>query len=282
MDSNITVNWYMHLRVVDTGYTPVPGATVWINDTFGANIDTRVTDGQGWSNFVVVPEYIENWSGYVTYYSPHNVVAWESGRYGVTQPIMAETKVVIVMLEGAGFDLLLKSGWNMISIPVNQGSTLLTDVLAPISGLYNAAQWFDANDVSDPWKHYNINKGGLNDFSDIDRAMGVWLHMKTDAVFPILGPVPIPSQTDIQLTKGWNFVGYPSFTKRTAGNDTGEAFESIAGFVDVVQHFDAFDSGNPWKEWDYGSFTQDDLQFIKPGHGLWIHVNADCIWNVDW
>lgn len=282
MASNITVNWYMHVRVVDTGYTPVSGATVWINDTFGTNIDSRVTDGQGWSKFVVVMEYIESLSGYVTYYSPHNVDAWESGRYGITQPIMSETKVVIVMLEGVGFDLLLKTGWNMISIPVNQSSTLLTDVLAPISGLYNAVQIYNTGDLSDPWKHYHINKGSLNDLSDIDRTMGIWLHMKTDAVFPVLGPVPVPSTTDIQLKKGWNFVGYPSFTKRVAGNESGEAFDSIIGNVDMVQFYDAGDPGNPWKAWDYGSYSQDDLTSIKPGYGLWIHMTADDIWNVDW
>jgi hypothetical protein len=282
VNSNITVNWYMHVRVVDTGYTPVSGAAVWINDTFGTNIDTRITDGQGWSNFIVVTEYIESVSGYDMYYSPHNVDVWEGGRYGVTQPIMSQSKVVIVMLEGAGFDLLLKSGWNMISIPVEQSSTLLADVLAPISGLYNAVQWYDAGGASDPWKHYHINKGGLNDLSDIDRTMGIWLHMKTDAVFPILGPVPLPSTTDIMLTKGWNYVGYPSFTKRTAGNDTGEAFESLKGNLDMIQFYDAGDPGNPWKAWDYGSYSQDDLTSIKPGYGLWIHMTANDIWSVDW
>ncbi|UCF08080.1 MAG: right-handed parallel beta-helix repeat-containing protein, partial [Thermoplasmata archaeon] len=280
--SNISVNWYMHIGVVDKDGTPVPGAAVFVNDTFGNNVENRVTDAQGLAEWVVVTEYIENWSGHVAYLTPHNVEAWESARYGITQVRMTKTRYVTVMLEGAGFDMILKAGWNMISIPVNMSSTLLDDVLAPINGLYTKVQSYDINDLGDPWKSYHIDKGGMNDLPDIDRAMGIWILMKTDAIFPIVGPVPVPSNTSIELKKGWNYVGYPSYTERAAGNDTGEAFESIADNLDVVQYYDAFDAANPWKEWDYGSQTPDDLTSVKPGYGLWIHVNGTCTWDVDW
>lgn len=280
--SNLTVNWFMHVKVVDTNNNGIGGATVWINDTYGSNVDIRTTDGQGWTRWIVVKEYVENRTGYEYYYTPHDVSALEGGRFGSTQSSMTLSRVVIVVLDGVGFDIMLKKGWNMISVPLNQTSTILEDVLTYIDGNYLAVQWYDSSDILDPWKHYHINKLGMNDLANIDRKMGIWIFMKSDDTLTIVGKVPVPSTTDINLKKGWNFVGYPSLTIRNAGNGTGEAFESISGNVTIVQYFDAFDPSNPWKEWDPGSFSPDDLIEVRPGYGLWIHATQDCTWSVDW
>jgi hypothetical protein len=280
--SNLTVNWYMHVWVIDTGYIGVGGATVWINDTYGTNLEVRTTDGTGWTRWIVVTEYVQNLTGYEYYYTPHNVSAWEGGRFGMNQPSMTLSRVVIVMLDAISFDILLKKGWNMISIPVNQTDTILEEVLKYIDGNYLAVQWFNTSDSTDPWKHYHIDKIGMNDLSNINRQMGIWILMKSDDVLPIFGQLPIPMSINIDLKAGWNFVGYPSLITRIAGNGSGEAFESISAFIDMVQYYDAFDPSNPWKAWDPGTYSQDDLIEIKPGYGLWIHVTGDCTWNVNW
>jgi hypothetical protein len=281
--SNITVNWYMHVLVVDTGFLPVPGATVWINDTYGTNLFSLLTDGSGRANWNIVTEYIENTTGYEYYYTPHNVSALESGMFGNALPDMTLSRVVIIMLDGISVDIPLKLGWNMISIPIDQPSTKLVDVLGSISGRYTAVQWFNISDASDKWKHYHISKpSNMNDLSDIDKTMAIWILMKGDDVLPLVGQIPVSPTTDIQLKTGWNFVGYPSVTSRVAGNGSGEAFESISGFVDMVQYYDAADSANPWKEWDPGALSPDDLTDVNSGMGLWIHVTGDCTWSVDW
>jgi parallel beta-helix repeat protein len=281
--SNITVNWYMHILVIDTGFLGVSGATVYVNDTGGKNLDILTTDATGWARWNVYTEYSENTSGYEFYHTPHNVSAWESGRYGNAQAELTLSRDVIIMLDGMSFDLPVSYGWNMISIAVNQSSTLIADVLSPYAGKYDAVQWFDPTDSKDPWKHYHVSKDpALNDLTDIDKTRGIWIHMKSNEILSITGLIPIPTQTDIQLSKGWNFVGYPSMTKRVAGDGFGEAFETINGFVDMVQYFDATASSNKWLEWDPGAFSPDDLAEIKMGMGLWIHVTSDCIWTVDW
>ena len=48
--STLTMNWFMHTKVVDPAFIPVAGANVWINDTYGTNILTGVTPGNGWIN----------------------------------------------------------------------------------------------------------------------------------------------------------------------------------------------------------------------------------------
>jgi hypothetical protein len=281
--SNITVNWYMHILVVDTSFLPVSAATVWVNDSYGTNLFMLSTDVMGWADWNIVTEYIENTTGYEYYYTPHNVSAWEGGRFGNTKPDMTLSRVVIIMLDGISMEIPLKFGWNMISIPLDQPSSQLEDVLSAISGRYAAVQWYNVSDSADPWKHYHISKpSNLNDLSDIDKTIAIWILMDMDNVLPIVGPIPVPPTTDIQLKTGWNFVGYPSITPLVAGNASGEAFETISGFVDMVQYYDAFDSGDYWKEWDPGSMSPDDLTDIEPGMGLWIHVNSDCTWTVDW
>jgi parallel beta-helix repeat protein len=281
--SNLTVNWFMHVKVIDTTFVGVPSATVWINDTNDNNLYQLSTDAQGWAPWNVVREYVENSSGFEYYDTPHNVSAWESGRFGNAKPDMTLSRVVLVMLDGISLDISLSEGWNMISIPVNQSTTSLVDVLASIAGRYSAVQWFDASDSSNLWKHHHITKPpAMNDLTDIDKLMGIWILMDMDYVLPIAGPIPAPPTTDIELKTGWNLVGYPSITTRVAGNESGEAFESIAGFVDMVQYYDANDGADPWKAWDYGSYSPDDLSDIQQGMGLWIHVNADCTWSVGW
>jgi hypothetical protein len=281
--SNLTVSWYMHIKVIDTTFTPVPGATVWVNDTYGTNWFILSTDGGGWARWNVVTEYVQNTSGFEYYFTPHNASAWEGGRFGFALPEMSISRDVIIMLDGISIDLPVKAGWNMISLAVNQSSTNLIDALSFIDGKYKAVRWYDINDPSDFWKHYHIHKPPvLNDLTDIDKTNGLWVHMDYDTIMSVTGPIPVPGTTDIQLKTGWNLVGYPSITERVAGNGSGEAFESISGFVDRVQYFDAFDSADHWKEWDPGALSPDDLTDIKMGMGLWIHVTGDTTWTVDW
>jgi parallel beta-helix repeat protein len=280
--SNITVNWFMHVLVIDTNYIGVDGATVWINDTYGTNLEIRITDGTGWTRWIVVTEYVQNLTGYEYYYTPHDVSAVEGGRFGKIQSSMTLSKEVIIMLNGISFEIILKKGWNMISIPIPQTNNSLEEVLKYIDGNYLAVQWFNASDSEDEWKHYYIGKIGMNDLSNINRQMGIWIFMKSDDILPVFGELAIPMSSNIDLKAGWNFVGYPSMTTRIAGNGTGEAFEFISSYVDMVQHYDAFDPSNPWKAWDPGIYSQDDLIEVKPGNGLWIHVTGDCTWNVNW
>jgi hypothetical protein len=283
--SNITVNWYMHVNVIDTSYADVPGATVWINDTYGTNLFMLTTDAQGMASWNVITEYIENTTGYEYYHTPHNASAIEGGRFGFSEPTMTKSRVVVVMLDGISVDIILKKGWNMISIPVDQPSSLVTDVFSAISGQYDAVQWYDVLDSADNWKHYHTSKpASFNDLSDVFKTMGVWIFMDSYDILSIAGPIPVPGTTDIDLKTGWNFVGYPSISTKVAGNASGEAFEFVSGTgsIDMVQYFNAADSGDPWKEWDPGSMSPDDLTDIMAGMGLWIHTTGDCTWSVGW
>jgi hypothetical protein len=165
------------------------------------------------------------------------------------------------------FDIPLYKGWNMISLPFSKSITGIEDIFESVN--YVAVQCYEASDANDPWKNYHINKVGLNDLTDIEKTMGVWVYMASNDVLAVTGIPPNP--TNIQLKTGWNFIGYPSLTPRLIT-------DALIGIpYDVVQHYNASKVTDPWESTQKG-----DLVWMSPGEGYWIHVTIDCTWTVDW
>jgi hypothetical protein len=167
------------------------------------------------------------------------------------------------------FPIRLESGWNMISVPLNQTNFSVQKVFDSIDGEYDAVQWFDVNDPSDYWKHNHIAKSpSLKDLKDVNRSMGVWIHITNplgttlyvDGTAPDIGYV-----NSITLKKGWNLVGYPSLLERTPPF-------SLPPSVDMVQWYNA--SSNLWESWDLGSQSPDNLLSMRPGQGFWVHYTG--------
>jgi hypothetical protein len=164
----------------------------------------------------------------------------------------------------------LYKGWNMISIPPHILDTSLKEVLAPIMGQYDAVQMYDILDP-DPWKHNRTGKPYGNDFDEIFPIFGLWIHMKNDALFILDHKVPSAGLQEIMLlTRGWNFVGYPSVTTRSVS-------VALVGSYDQVQTYDA--SSGQWLSYDGGSGLLTDMEL---GRGYWIHVTAEFTWQVDY
>jgi hypothetical protein len=278
--SNLTVNWYLHARVVDSSFLPEENTDLWINDTHGINLYSGQTPADGWIRWIVVTEYVEDQNGGKYYYTPHDISAAKGSRFGKELENMDMSKEIIVVLKSK-FSMPVKKGWNMISVPLNMTDTAMTNVLSDINGNYKAVQWFNIIDSMDHWKHYHIDKGNLNDLADIENTMGIWIYMGSDDTLTVLGFDPDPVYS-IELKSGWNFVGYPTMTARTPGITPSDVFFSIGGFVDMVMHYDAGDPQDQWKAWDPGAQSPDDLVMVEPGMGLWIHVTGDCTWVINW
>lgn len=282
-NSELKVQWYMHVKVRDGGLG-VDGAEVYINDTF-SDPDPPIgqpftTANGGWVNWLTVTEFIEIQTSR-TYYTPHHLEARTSTQYGWNESFIDEYKIVFIDFDGFIIHIPLKAGGNMISIPFNMTNDSLEEVLLDIEGNYTTVWWYNISDNINPWKLYDVDKP-VADLHSVGRKMGIWIFMSSDDTLTVTGSEPIPSTTNIDLKAGWNFIGYPSLTPRFVGVNPGEAFNSISGFVEIVQYYNATNITDPWKEWDPGSYTQDDLIEIKPCYGLWIRVTEDCIWSVDW
>jgi len=107
--SNLTTQWYMHVKVVDLNDKPVIGANVEVKDVYGAVSGAGVTGSDGHLRWIVAKEYYQNDTngdtdgedpGEKIFYTPHNVTAWKDGAMGWadSEPFMNESKVVIVRI----------------------------------------------------------------------------------------------------------------------------------------------------------------------------------------
>ena len=165
---------------------------------------------------------------------------------------------------------ILKQGWNLLSIPLIQNTQGLTKVLDMIDGYYDAVQWYDSTDKSDPWKHHKIGKPFGNDLFELNESVGFWVHITQpgDTIFLYNGTQPIQNQT-ITLLPGWNLVGYPSLSIK---NRT-EALNNInfSNDLDAIWTHNA--TTQKWKE-----ITA--LDYFEVGRGYWIHAKMKVTWIV--
>jgi hypothetical protein len=77
----------------------------------------------------------------------------------------------------------------------------------------------------------------------------------------------VPHNTTIQLYKGWNFVGYPSFTDRTVGDAlNGLPYEQVEGYENSPPYYLRILS---------------DSDVMTAGCGYWIRVAEDCTWMIN-
>ncbi len=166
--------------------------------------------------------------------------------------------------------LILKQGWNLISIPLIQYEQNLTRVLGSIDGWYDAVQWYDNADLSDPWKHNRSGKPFGNDLSKINETMGFWIHIINpgDTIFIYNGTKPTVNQT-ISIHTGWNLVGYPSLTNHNRTNGLNN--------LTFGTHVDAI--------WTYNASTQKweklgPSDYFELGRGYWVHAKVECEWEV--
>jgi len=168
----------------------------------------------------------------------------------------------------------LYKGWNMISLPPFLLDGAVEDVLASIAGQYDMVQAYDANDPADPWECYNIYKPKeLNDLHQITPFKGLWIHVLSDTMLipdhndPSTEPM-FPG-TNIHLSRGWNYVGYPSVETRTVT-------DALSGIdYNLVQTYDA--ASGQWYEYDG---TSGGLMYMEMGRGYWIHTDTEQTWFV--
>ncbi|UCE39253.1 MAG: right-handed parallel beta-helix repeat-containing protein, partial [Thermoplasmata archaeon] len=166
--------------------------------------------------------------------------------------------------------MILKQGWNLISLPLIQKEQNLTKVLRSIDGLYDAVQWYNITDTKDPWKHYKEGKPYGNDLFELNEKMGIWVHITQpgDTIFFYNGTRPTANQ-NIALHSGWNLVGYPSLSNR----DRTAALNNI----DFPSDVDAI--------WTYDSSTQrwekmGPSDYFEIGRGYYIHSKVTKVWDV--
>ena len=162
---------------------------------------------------------------------------------------------------------LESDGWNFISFNVVPVDGSIVSILADIQGSYDRLMYYDASE--DRWFSYVPGRPEhFNCLQSLDRTMGVWIKMNSEAELRITGYAP--KNTDITLYPGWNMVGYPSNTNRIGAEILPEEVSKVGVFNRYAPYH---------VEYIYDLST---LILVK-GRGYWIYNDADypVVWTVD-
>ncbi|UCG70281.1 MAG: exo-alpha-sialidase [Thermoplasmata archaeon] len=249
--TNLTLNW----TTPQTGLSPLDYYLIY-----------RVTDPEAFT--FSDSEIIYNSSGtgtdLLTTWNDTNALLDETNNYYYVVRAVHENGEIDTNENIVGkFVIPLNQGWNLFSIPLAQNNTKISEILKSTDGNYNIVQWYDAKN--------GIWRSSPTSMTEINRTMGLWIHMKNKCNLSVVGA--LPESTDIALYEGWNLVGYPSL-KASNLND------ALSGINwQAVQRYDAFDSNDHWK---HNSTSKpdnlNDLKEMQPGRGYWVYITINDTW----
>jgi len=168
--SNLTTQWFMHVKVVDLNDKPVIGANVEVKDTNDVVVGAGVTGSDGYLRWIVTEEYYQNDAngdtdgedpGEKIFYTPHNVTAWKDGDIGWAdpEPFMNESKVVIVRIPMA------YTTYTITKYPL-QGNVTVGGVQYPAPAIFNWLPGENHNVSVDSPEYQNSNIKYIFDYWD--------------------------------------------------------------------------------------------------------------------
>jgi hypothetical protein len=181
----------------------------------------------------------------------------------------ANTKYEDIAIGGSGpveqtALISLKSGWNLISLPLQPKESAIEKLLSGISNKYAAVHAYDGS------KYLSYVPGATNNtLSSLETGLGYWVFMNEAATLEIKGNAAAKS---INLKQHWNLVGYSSTTSAQIGT----ALASISGKYLAIYAFD--NASNSYKGYVPG--TGGDLQTLEPGQGYWIYASENVTWTL--
>ncbi|MBI5000609.1 MAG: exo-alpha-sialidase [Euryarchaeota archaeon] len=207
-----------------------------------------------------------------TFWRPH--VVWDEVNY-TKQAGRVNDNWEINYVPPVDFSIPVGTGWNLLSVPLEQESTLITTVLSDVGDgttTWDRALWYDPSDAANHWKQYNTGwSSSLNDLATVDHTICLWVNVTdkgSDGMLTVTGT--LPTSTSIYLYPGWNMVGYPAqvengYTVASLKSDTGAT---------MVEGFNASAT--------YKTSILPDSYTLLRGRGYWIYVPAGTTWVVDW
>ncbi len=165
----------------------------------------------------------------------------------------------------------LNTGWNLVSLPLLQPATFITEALSSIAGHYDLVYAY--NGCSGAWQKYDASAPPYaNDLASLDSTQGLWVHVSSPVALAVQGSAPTSSA--IPLCTGWNLVGYPSLTVRPLP-------EALSGVpFDLMYAYDAFDA-DPWQLYDVNMPFSNDLTEVRATRGYWIRTSGNSLWQVE-
>jgi hypothetical protein len=156
----------------------------------------------------------------------------------------------------------LDPGEQLISVPLFQSEAEFWKDMTTAS--FNSIRAYDPTFAGPGWRSYSTLRS-VDTMSTVDYRIGMWVTVTSTSDLTFAGSV-LPQFT-IQLTSGWNLVGFPSPVPRVASDAlAGVPYVSIEGFdFSAPPHFLREYASN---------------EFLEPGSGYWVEVSSDTAWTI--
>ncbi|MFQ6127574.1 MAG: OmpL47-type beta-barrel domain-containing protein [Thermoplasmata archaeon] len=153
----------------------------------------------------------------------------------------------------------LAGGWQLVSIALEQRNESPEAVLRTLD--FDTVRSYFAGE----WKSYFPQKSYCG-LKQIGTDMGIWIHVVRDSNLTLAGRVP--TMTDISLARGWNLVGYPSFSNSYTVTDLKADLNALR-----VEVYDEFSP-------PFFLRISNDFEILTAGMGYWIEVSQSGKWTV--
>ncbi len=165
------------------------------------------------------------------------------------------------------FTETLSHGWNLISIPTNETDYSIEGIFHSLEGKFDQVQTYDS--LNKEWLFYGTDRPAfLNTLNILSPGMGIWIHItEVDGAQWALEGTPHDSPVAIELTEGWNLIGYPTLAEGQTINDV---FAGISW--DMIQMCN--------QSQEYNLVYLPGWYEMEPGRGYWVHVTMDCVLTV--
>ncbi len=245
---NVTVNW--SLSPDDgMGSMTVTGYKVYRNVTYDP-------DGLGYSLFASLPNGTSTFTDFgAGDGDPSNYF------YRVCAKDVNNTTACSATQAGK-FTRQLVKGPNLASIPLIQSDESVETVLQTVE--FDKAWVYDS--LSEKWNWHMTFKPYKGALQTINETQGFWVNVTNDCNLTAAGIVP--NQTSIQLRKGWNLVGFPSFQQdyTVAELKADVIAERVEGIEALIP--------------PYFLRVMLDVDILQPGYGYWVKVADETTWVV--
>ena len=162
----------------------------------------------------------------------------------------------------------LKSGWNLISLPIVPGDNAMKSVLRWLISANEVSVVWSYTGTPRAWKSFTPPASGT--LTAMKDGEGYWIYMKAADTLYVGGSVIPAASTPstYSLTAGWNLVGFKP--QPTIQNITVHDYlQSISGSYDVNNVWIYDNTNGNWIR-----ASQDGSTWLKPGQAMWVLITA--------
>ena len=114
-----------------------------------------------------------------------NDLQYVDGAMGIWIEATQDTEITVEGLFPSSLSIPLCAGWNLISYAGDQAKPV-EEALSSISGKYERVYSYRADDITDPWKIYDVSvPSWVNDLTTMEPGLGYWIYINENCTLAI-------------------------------------------------------------------------------------------------